>query len=46
MTINDNIFHCVFSSDVTIEPLDSSAEYKPGNHAYAEGYDNGTGESM
>jgi len=36
----------VFSSDTKIEPLDPPAESKPGDRVYAEGYDNGTGDSV
>jgi len=39
-------FKVYFSSDTTIEPLNPPAESKPGDRVYAEGYDNGTGESL
>ena len=36
----------VLCSDTNIEPLNPPAESKPGDRVYAEGYDNGNGDSV
>ena len=36
----------VLCSDTNIEPLDPTTQSKPGDRVYAEGYDNGNGDSV